>query len=260
MIDDPSTLLLGTGYVGEAFFRLHPNITATTRSETKRKRLLEIGPHVEIVDTSNIGSLELVLQHAKILIIAIAPGESSLAAYQKTYLESAKNICQILPKTVHHTIAISSTRVYRESGGHITTEQSPLDPEDPYANVLIETENAYLNQGSKVTILRLSGIYGPGRTLAEIYPKIAKNPKNPDSVTNMIHLDNILHCLEFIITSGREGIFNLSEDEHPTKRERYQKIALSHSLPPIQWEEPTTSWGKRISNQKIKDCGFKFKM
>ena len=57
------------------------------------------------------------------------------------------------------------------------------------------------------------------------------------------------------------GIYNLADDDHPTRKELYDEISKKFQVPEVTWDPSLTSLrsgNKRVSNHKIKQSGYRF--
>lgn len=118
-----------------------------------------------------------------------------------------------------------------------------------------------------LTVLRLAGIYGPGRnTLERLLAGTEKRIDKPEQVFNRIHRDDIVATVLASIELGEDGggIFNVTDDEPAPPQDivTYGARLLGIEPPPlIPWEQADlTPMGrsfyletKRVRNDKIKD-------
>jgi NAD dependent epimerase/dehydratase family enzyme len=105
--------------------------------------------------------------------------------------------------------------------------------------------------------------YGAGRELVKIYGRIAgtTRPGNGDEPVNWIHLDDIVSAIDFVRQKHLQGIYNLVDDAYLTNREIIERVCEKHNLPQVTWDESQKSnraYNVKVSNQKIKDAGYKF--
>ena len=110
------------------------------------------------------------------------------------YVDGLRNTLAALPGGPERIIFVSSTGVYGQDDGSWVDEDSPCRPTHDSGRALLAAE-AVLHEhplGSRGVVLRLAGIYGPGRL-----------PRRPDlvavhrglaipaeSVANLIHVDD----------------------------------------------------------------------
>jgi nucleoside-diphosphate-sugar epimerase len=197
------------------------------------------------------------------LIVTVAPkrGEN----YQTTYLETAQTICKANPK-LKAVVYTSSTSVYGDHGGAWINEESETRADTEEARVLLETEKVYVNnlpQETRVCILRLGGIYGPGREIAERLKKLSgqKMPGNGESYTNLIHLEDAVRAIIWCLEKNLRGIYNVVNDTHVRRKDLYAELSRLYQFPDVVWDPRSAdihSGNKRVSSEKLKETGFLF--
>jgi nucleoside-diphosphate-sugar epimerase len=123
-------------------------------------------------------------------------------------------------------IYMSATSVYSETGGGIVTEESATEPQSPMGKRRLDAEQAFLEYGrttgTPVIILRVSGIYGPGRLplmqISQGQPLLNEAESGP---SNRIHADDLATVCLAAADRGEGGeIFNVS-DGHPSSMTSY---------------------------------------
>ncbi|MDQ0510990.1 NAD-dependent epimerase/dehydratase family protein [Ancylobacter amanitiformis] len=115
-------------------------------------------------------------------------------------------------------IYLSTIGVYGDTGGGWIDESAPTDAAAPRARRRIEAEAAWraLGQaaGRPVAVLRLGGIYGPGRNaLADLAAGTARCIEREGQVFNRIHVDDIAGAIGAVIDAGFDGILNVVDGE-----------------------------------------------
>lgn len=211
---------------------------------------------------------ELIPLIAENEVIVVTVGADSPEHYESAYLGTAQTMRYLalemdLPR---HLIYTSSTSVYGDHQGQWVDETSQLLAKGDTAKMLIDAEKTYasLNEvGWHVCILRLSEIYGPGRELSRRVKKLEGQvlAGTGEPYTNMIHVEDIASAMDYALKHHLEGIYNLSDDEHPTRKDFYLEICKKFNLPEVKWDPEHTalhSGNKRVSNHKIKAEGFAF--
>lgn len=243
------TVIVGCGYVGMALAHHWQgyDLTVTTTTGSRLAELEAVGKPF-IVDTQDEKKMRELLADADRVVVTVAPKERNYEVYPQT----ARTICKTMPKRAH-LVYTSSTSVYGDCQGEWVNEDSPLKGNPQ----LVEAEELY-QQLPHVTILRLSGIYGPNREL-ENYGRRIAGSEQVDSFCNWISIDDIVKAIDFVFEENIEGIYNLCVDEHPKRSELYNPMIEKMGLDPISWKEGPTFFGnKRVSNTKIKETGFTF--
>ncbi len=244
-------LLVGAGYVGLAFLKHlgkeFCEIFITTTDENKVQMLKAYGHHVIMID-----SLEEATSVCDAMIILVAPHKNS--TYEETYLNTAKRVVKSLQGRTKpfYIIYTSSTSVCEGIEGEWIFEDTKLCPKSDNAKILLETEKVYLDSGADVCVLRMGGIYGPGRELeARALRLVGKQMQGSgEEYTNHIHLEDIVKALEFFLEHHLKGVYYLVNDAHPTRKELYGEGPI--------WSYKNNGLGYKVSNQKIKEAGFVF--
>ncbi len=265
--------ILGCGYVGSALADYWQErghlVTGTTTSPERVVALSAIMSRVAVMKGHDQTAVESLLQDQSTLVVSVAPTgfqEANEATYEKTYLDTAKNLVKVLSQTPNITqiIYLSSCSVYGDQQGNWVDEGYPVAPLDHRSQVLSEAEKIILqaaNQHQKVCVLRLGGIYGPGRELVSMFGGLAgmTMPGKGDRFINWVHRDDIVGAIEFIRANELAGIYNLVDDSQLTIREQIKLICSRYSLPPVNWDPSKLSIQRKsvqVCNEKIKAAGY----
>lgn len=250
-------MIIGAGYVGRAFLADWPNLIATTTNPDNIKELKQLSPHVEVVNGSEKEKLKMLVEKCDFAVVCVAPKDRT--KYAETYLETAKTLSEILSErtTPFYLLYTSSTSVYGNHEGADVDESSPCKADSNNGKILIATEECYLNiPNIDVCILRLGGIYGPGRDLNSRAARFSgKTLNGRDIPTNSSSLSMITSGIRWCVEQRLKGIYNLVESKHPTRGEMYGKLLEKLNMPKPSWEHPH-SGGACITNKKIIDSGF----
>jgi nucleoside-diphosphate-sugar epimerase len=233
--------IIGCGYVGTAVARLWKQqgltVSATTTTPERIAALEAIADRAFVVRGDDPAALTELLANQQVVLLSI--GARNRTAYAETYLTTAKTLAEVLPTTsVQQLIYTGSYAVYGDQQGDRVTEATPIQPANSNGEILATTEQTLLeaaNQHLKICILRLGGIYGPGRELIKIFGGVAgtTRPGDGTDASNWVHLDDIVGAIEFARAQQLEGIYNLVQDEPTTTGELYAKIFSKHNLPPV---------------------------
>lgn len=260
--------IVGCGYVGTAVAQQWQtqglDVLVTTTRKERVAELSAIAQRVEVLVGTDSDRLQSALSDRQVVLLCVASKRG--ASYEQTYLSTAKTITQVLPHTsVEQLIYTSSCSVYGEHQGAWVSEQMPPKPITDNGRIIEQTEETLLSAISfqrKVCVLRLGGIYGPGRTLEKIYSRAAgtTRPGKGEEGTNWVHLSDIVRGIEWARNQQLSGLYNLVQDEVPTVRTLIDEVCRRNALAPVEWDEsqPSTRKNVRISNGKIKQTGFEF--
>jgi nucleoside-diphosphate-sugar epimerase len=127
---------------------------------------------------------------------------------------------------------LSSTGVYGDTGGAWVDETAPLNGRRAGR---IAADRAWQRLGA--CVLRLPGIYGPGRSMLErVAWGRAHRVALPDQVFSRIHRDDIVGGVLQAMAEEATGIFNLADDE-PASQNHVVEAAchlLGRAPPPLQ--------------------------
>ncbi len=254
--------ILGCGYVGTALgaelVRRGVHCVGTTTSQAGHSRLLEAGIEPATVDLDDARTLARTIADSDALVLAVAPGRSC-RTYQSVYLDGARHLVAALAHdtTVRRLVYTSSSRVFGHCSGAWVDEKTLACPVDDEGYILLETERTLLNCSARnlsTTVLRLSGIYGPGRDPAQRAAGFAGTERADGHVwLNLVHRDDIVATLVRLMDIDHHGVLHLSDDTPTTRRDYYDRLVTSAGLAPIKWTtDDTIDAGKRICNTTIK--------
>ncbi len=167
---------------------------------------------------------------------------------------------------------LSTVGVYGDHGGAWVTEDTPLNPVSQRSLERVEAENAWLEHGAQhdipVAVLRLAGIYGPGRNaFRNLAEGTARRVIKPNQVFNRIRVEDIGAASAFLAKRGVSGIFNVTDDEPAPPQDVVQEAARLMGVEPppeIPFETADMSpmarsfYGenKRVSNARLRQAGF----
>lgn len=256
-------IVMGAGYVGEALLKYLQSkpyeIFITTTRQERVEDLKVYGQSVLLLHPGENQAVKKLIDTCDGMIILIAPKNSH--SYEETYLTTAQQISSALKgrKTPFHLLYTSSTSVYEGLPGWVT-ENSQLSPHSENAKTLLKAEEHYLKAEVKTCVLRLGGIYGPNRELIDRAQRLSGKELagSGNESTNHSHLDDIVKALMFCLEHSLTGIYNMVNDDHPTRKELYSALCRSIDSPSPIWNAGPSQTSYKVSNQKIKDAGFIF--
>jgi nucleoside-diphosphate-sugar epimerase len=265
--------IFGAGYSGRAFGRLmadQAKIAGTTRSPDNFGLLTAAGIEPLAFDGERFpDAVRAELWDATHLIVSTAPGEAGdpvLGAGRAVLLRATPAL-----KWIGY---LSTVGVYGDHQGAWVDEASQTRPTSRRSQLRLAAENAWVSFGRErdvpVALLRLSGIYGPGRNaFVNLANGTARRLVKPGQVFNRIHVDDIAGALVHLSARCADGIFNVSDDEPAPPQDVVAYAAELMDVPPppeIDFETAAISpmtrsfYGenKRVSNARIKACGYRF--
>jgi nucleoside-diphosphate-sugar epimerase len=115
-------------------------------------------------------------------------------------------------------VYLSTVGVYGDRGGAWVDEDAPPAPTSGRGGSRLAAEEQWRDFGGRrgiaVAILRLAGIYGPGRNaLTQIARGQARRIVKPGQVFNRIHVHDIAQAIDGAFARKASGIFNVADDE-----------------------------------------------
>ena len=136
---------------------------------------------------------------------------------------------------------LSTTGVYGDTEGAWVSEADPPQPGQDRSRRRLICEQDWLNSGLPVQILRLPGIYGPGRSpLAAVKAGTLKPVHKPGQVFCRVHVDDIaaacLHLIHCSAAGQHPPVVNLCDQEPAPSHvmQRYAADLLNCDLPEIR--------------------------
>ena len=264
--------IIGCGYVGSAVARLWhqqgDRVRGTTTSPSKKDQLEAIASEVVVLTGNDLTGLKQIVADSDVVLLSVGAKQRERETYERAYLETAKNVVTAIRDNgkVQQLIYTSSYSILGKQPEEIVDETATPNPADEYNEILAETERILLSVSEsefKTCILRLAGIYGPGRELIKIFGRISgtTRPGTGENYTNWVHLEDIVGAIAFAKEQQLQGIFHLACDRVLTRKKFFARLFEAHDLPPITWDssQPSTrSYNLKLSNQKIKNAGYQF--
>lgn len=266
------TFIFGAGYSGKAFAAAKPDIRTigTTRSAAKFAALEAAGITPLLFDGTLSPEITAALAATTHLVISIAPDEAG----DPVLLAARRTITTSMPK-LRWIGYLSTVGVYGDHRGAWIDEHAACNPSSSRSKRRVEAEAAWRALGEEsglpVAILRLSGIYGPGRnTFVNLRDGTAKRLIKADQVFNRIHVEDIAGALWHLAASATGGVFNVTDDlpAPPQDVVTYAANLMGVERPPemaFETAELTpmarSFYGenKRVSNSLIRQSGYAFR-
>jgi nucleoside-diphosphate-sugar epimerase len=265
--------ILGCGYVGSALAGYLQDqghcVTGTTTSRERVASLSKITSKAVLIKADDLTAVYSLLEDQDTLVVSVAPTgsqDADEATYETTYITTAKNLVTALNQApnVKQVIYLSSCSVYGDRQGEWVDETTQIDPLEHKSQVIYAAEKIILqaaNEHQKVCILRLGGIYGPGRELVHMFGGLAgmTMPGKGDRFINWIHRDDIIGAIDFARLNELNGVYNLVDDSQLTIKEQVKRVCSRYGLPPVQWDSSKLSYQRKslqVSNQKLKAAGY----
>lgn len=249
-------LIVGCGYLGRraasVLKRAGHRVTALTRSPEKATQLAATGIEPVVGDVLADSTLAA-LPAADVLLIALTHDPASGVSKRSLLVDGVANLVRELRTRVGHVIYISSTSVYGQSDGSWIDESSPTEPTTEGGQLTLEAESTLRAicdaEGSRcrLTILRLAGIYGPGRLIARVDQLRAGAPVSgaAEAWLNLIHVDDAAVIVSAVAAGKSSSPVLLVSDDRPVTRGEFYAAMAQVIGAPAPTFDPESTEGRR---------------
>lgn len=211
---------------------------------------------IDLLDPTGFGSPPSAFDHVFYTASADRRDEEH---YRSIYVHALRDLLDALRAAgcpLRRVFFTSSTAVYGQSRGEWVDESSPTKPAAFNGRVLLEAESIIERAPETGINVRLSGIYGPGRT--RLVRKVwQREAKATGSWTNRIHVEDCAGALHHLMRLEEPaGLYLGSDDEPATTAEvvRWLSRELGVEEPPSESLEHS---GKRCRNARLRETGYR---
>lgn len=200
------------------------------------------------------------------LVYAAAATAHDEAGYREAYVDGLRHVLAWLAahgQRPRRVLFVSSSGVYAQDGGVWIDETSPAEAEGYSGRIMREAENLLLSSDLPGTLVRLTGIYGPGREWLINQVRMGyRVVSEPPLYGNRIHADDAAGLLAFLLQADRRGVAlddcYIGVDDEPAALHEVvgwlrERLGVSH------WAEESTvrrSGSKRCSNARARALGW----
>ncbi len=276
-VASPRLLIVGCGYVGKAIAQQATHsgysVFALTRSESRFDELRAVG--VQPVQAhwqqprslSNLPSVDHVIVAVPHRVDEVS---GSADSPELTHVRGLNNLLSNLPASWHKLIYLSTTGVYGQDSAVAVNEDTPVSPTriGPQIAVAAEDWLAQHVESGRATVLRLAGIYGPGRVpLAEKIRAGEPLAVPRYGYLNLIHVTDIARVIMLMLERRMQRPAYVFSDGKPIEREvfyRYLADICGVKEPTFAVPEPTDAKTRRATDKRIdpsrlvRELGFEY--
>ena len=266
-------VIFGCGYVGaalaDAALALGAKVEALTRNPVKAAILEGEGIKGVVADLATPDWHGRILGGADFVVNCVSSGGPE--NYRASYVEGMRSILAWSAKgaqPVGTLVYTSSTSVYPQGGGALVDESADAPGSTPNGAIIRESEMLLQSASTEAVkrsfILRLAGIYGPGRhhLLDQLRMGAAELGGRGDHRLNLVHRDDIvaaiLACLTAPATQG-SAVFNVADSAPAMRAEVVAWLAgrLGRPVPGFDGSTGSRRGGapmpdRIISNEKLR--------
>jgi len=242
-------VIVGCGDIGARTARRWQARGATVegivRSRAGAQRLQTLGIVPLVVDLGEPASLSrLEVTEALVYYFAPPPAQGSVDTRIRNFLAAVEG------QRAARFVYLSTTGVYGDHGGELVSESTVPNPPTVRGRRRLDAERAVLtwskHSGTPAVILRVGGIYGPGRLpLDRIRAGIPVLHEHLAPATNRIHADDLGAVCEAAGLRGQAGrVYNVSDGQAGNMTQYFYAIADAAGLPrppAVDWDEAQRS-------------------
>ncbi|MFI4874789.1 MAG: SDR family oxidoreductase [Blastopirellula sp. JB062] len=267
-------LIIGCGYVGLRVAHLwcaqDDQVFAVTRSAETAAQFAADKLQPILADVTDESSLDQ-LPSVDTVLFAVGYDRTADPTIDDVYVAGLAKVLRHLPNGCRRLIYLSSTGVYGDAAGQLVNEQTPCNPQRAGGKACFAAENLLRDHPqwkAKHTVLRLAGIYGPGRIprAKDIADGVAI-PAPGAGMLNLIHVDDAVQAVLLAAEHAQPApLYVISDGQPVERREYYAQIARSLNAPAPVYEaaDPASPAGlraganRRMSNRwAVEHLGLK---
>jgi nucleoside-diphosphate-sugar epimerase len=280
LFSDSSTLIVGCGYLGNRVAIAlktrfcDSRVFATTRSPGRASELAKAAIEPILADWTDRRTLTQLPRCSRVLV-AVSYDSRSGKTREESQVGGLRNLLDFLP---HDTdiCYISTTGVYHQTDGSWVDESSPARPraEGGLAHLRAESLLHSHRPSGKWTILRLAGIYGPGRVPRAADVIAGRVIEGPHAgYLNLIHVEDAADAviagwaLESIGApkqqvravqgqSRRQRLYAVADDLPVIRRAFYEQIAKQAGVAPPRFSTESTAVGSSSPKPSSRSAAF----
>lgn len=239
-------LIFGCGYLGERVAQrwreAGHKVTVVTRSNARAEEFVRQGYDAIVGDITQRDSLAG-LAAAETVLFSVGYDRTANQTIEEVYANGMSNVLAALPSETGRFIYISTTGVYGDAGGDWIDEVTPTNPQREGGKASFAAEQALGKHlvGQNAIILRLAGIYGPGRIpFRSLLRAGAPIPAASDGFLNLIHVVDAASVVldaadaKFCKPTNGPRVYCVSDGQPVQRGEYYSEVARQIGAP-----EPT---------------------
>jgi nucleoside-diphosphate-sugar epimerase len=243
-------LIFGCGYLGERvalrWCEAGHKVTIVTRSKERADEFVRRGCDAIVGNVTQRDSL-VGLPTAETVLFAVGYDRTANHTIEEVYVDGMRNVLAALPSGIGRFIYISTTGVYGDAGGGWIDEHTPTNPQREGGKASLAAEQALAEHplSTNAIILRLAGIYGPGRIpFRSLLRPGAPIPAVSDGFLNLIHVVDaasaVLAAADANVSESGSGprVYCVSDGQPVQRGEYYREVARQIGAPEPTFVDP----------------------
>ena len=195
------------------------------------------------------------------LVYLPTPAARDEDAYRAVFIDGLRALLDALDTTrLRRVLFVSSSAVYGEQLDGWVDEETPPAPPGFNGRALLEAEQWLAAQPVDSVVLRLAGLYGPGRLqlIERLRAGQVRVPRAVSHVANRMHVDDAAAAIAHLLQLPVARPLYIGADDTPLPlAELYDHLAEMIGAPrPEEGPAPPGVGSKRLSNARLRAGGF----
>ncbi len=256
-------LVAGCGWLGEAVaaacLARGDRVTGVRRDPARAGALARLGIEPLVLDLAAPGAEDRLPRDARVVVACQSAAAETPQAYRAAYLLANRALLRAARRMpLAAFVYTGSTGVFGQRDGSEVDETTPPSPAGPPGEVLAEAERLVLGaEGVPARLVRLSGLYGPGRTgiVGRVRSGALALGPGDGAWMNFCHRDDAVATVLAAIDRGRDGaVYHASDGSPARRREVVEWIAGRLGIPPPRREVTAGRAGpdRRIAGRRTR--------
>lgn len=254
--------MAGCGWLGTALARSlvaqGHRVTGIRRDPARAQELAELGVSPLALDLTAPGAGERLPARLDGIVACQAASGEGPEAYRTAYLQVNETLLRAArERGVQSFVYTGSTGVFGQADGGDVDELTPAAPASETGRVLAEAEELVLSSGVPARVVRLSGLYGPGRFGVVDRVRSGRLALGPgdEAWTNWCHQDDAVATVIAALERGRAGAVYHGSDAMPLRRrELVEWISTKLGAEPARRADASSTRGanRRVLSERTR--------
>jgi nucleoside-diphosphate-sugar epimerase len=269
-------LIAGCGYLGrrvaDQWQSSGCDVVALTRSADRAEAMRQ-GGLTPIVTNLAVVTDSQPFTPAEVVLWAVGFDRTAGVTREDIWLRGLQRLLNRLSSAPHRILYVSSTGVYGQDDGLTVDEETPPEPTTEGGRCCVAAEQLLRQHCSQffpqtqLVILRMAGIFGPGRLLRRISDLQTHKPLpgEPDQWLNLIHVQDAVRMINYVSSADAvPPVINVVNSNTVTRRQYYARLAELVQAPEPIFEASTAPTRQRGGNKRVmsrirRDLNVEFK-
>lgn len=235
-------LIAGCGWLGAAVARRllarGDRVTGVRSDPARARELAALGVQPLALDLTAADAGQRLPGDVDAILALQAARGGGEAAYRQAYLQATATLLDYARRRPLKALVVSgSTGLFTQTDGSDILESTPAPPATGTPAILAEAEAALMAaaaQGLPVRLVRLSGLYGPGRVwmVDRVRNGLMALGPGDDAWLNSCHQDDAAAALLAALDRGGDGaVYHATDAEPLRRREVIEHVAAALGIP-----------------------------